>query len=151
MAAAVHKLGPDIVSPAAPFPRANVFMVIRQALHWAGLFGGHVQACFERYDECPEITTFYDALVSSMPQGNAPEPLFEGAGNLRGEPRASPFFNHCRLTMRGWTIANELLDAHPHYRNDLRCGRCGYHLRGQLAAGCPEYGWGRAEDDGVMK
>jgi len=28
-----------------------------------------------------------------------------------------------------------------------RCPRCGYDLRGNLDAGCPECGWGRAAEE----
>ena len=117
MAAAVHNLGPELGS--RDRFGANAFKVVRQALHWAGLYEGEVRAAFERYEESPEVTAFYDALVSMMPQGNAVEPLFEGEGNLCGKPRASPFFTHCRLTDRGWVAANQLLQLHPTYRQNL--------------------------------
>jgi hypothetical protein len=117
MAAAVHNLGPELGS--RDRLHANAHMVIGQALHWAGFYDERVRFAFQSYQECPEIAAFYDALISMMPQGQAAEPLFEGNGNILGDPRASPFFNHCRLTESGLAVANELLNAHPEYRNDL--------------------------------
>jgi hypothetical protein len=117
MAAALHDLGPELGERDLMY--ANAHKVIGQALHWAGLYDERVRMTFQSYEECPEITAFYDALISMMPQCQAADPLFEGGGNLLGVPRASPFFSHCRLTERGLAIANELLNAHPDYRNDL--------------------------------
>ena len=116
MAAAVHGLGPG-----TNLRYANSVKVMRQALHWAGLLRGEVEACFERYDECPPVTEFYDAMVSMMPQSEPGEVLFEGGGNWGGPggPRAAAHFTSCRLTERGWSLANELLEQHPGYREDV--------------------------------
>jgi hypothetical protein len=116
MAAAVHGLGPS-----TDLNYANSAKVIRQALHWAGLLQGAVEECFESYDECPPVTKFYDALVSMMPLSDPVEVLFECQGYWGGPdgPRASAHFTSCRLTERGWSLAQELLQRHPSYRDDI--------------------------------
>lgn len=116
MAAAVHGLGPS-----TDLRYANTVKVMRQALHWAGLLHGEIETCFESYDECPPVTEFYDALVSMMPQSNPAEVLFECQGNWGGPggSRAAAHFTSCRLTERGWALANELLEQHPGYREDV--------------------------------
>lgn len=90
------------------------------------LLHGEIQECFESYNECPPITRFYEALISMMPQSIPAEVLFEGQGNWGGpgpdEPRASAHFTSCRLTKRGWWLANQLLERHPHYRDDVYKG-----------------------------
>jgi len=115
MAAAVHDVGPR-----TDLKYANTVEVMRQALHWAGLLHGEIEECFEGYDECPPVTRFYETLISMMPQSKPAEILFEGQGNWGGpgEPRASAHFTSCRLTEHGWSIANQLLERHPHYRED---------------------------------
>src|SRR5436190_12285719 len=50
------------------------------------------------------------------------------AGLLRGwggpwGPRASAHFTSCRLTERGWLLANQLLERHPCYREDVHVRR----------------------------
>ena len=116
MAAAAHGLGPG-----TNLHYANAAKVMCQALHWAGLLHGAVEESFESYDECPPVTEFYDALVSMMPQSNPVEALFEGGGNWGGpgERPASAHFTSCRLTERGWSIAQQLLERHASYRADM--------------------------------
>lgn len=116
MAAAVHEFGPW-----TDLTYANTAKVMRQALHWAGLLNAEIQTCFEGYGECPPVTQFYETLISMMPQSKPPEVLFECQGNWGGpgEPRASAHFTSCKLTQRGWQIANNLLERHPRYREDV--------------------------------
>ena len=120
MAAAVHKLGPDTNLGYGP----STVKVMRQALHWAGLLHGEIKTCFESYDECPPTTEFYEALISMMPQSKPAEVLFEGGGNWGGPwgPRASAHFTSCRLTELGWSLANQLLERHPRYRENVYNG-----------------------------
>jgi hypothetical protein len=94
---------------------------MRQALYWAGLLHGEIQTCFESYDECPPVTEFYDALVSMMPQSEPAEVLFECQGYWGGPGgrRAAAHFTSCKLTERGWALANQLLEQHPGYRRDV--------------------------------
>ena len=119
MAAAVHKLGPK-----TDLSRANTMKVMRQALHWGGLFHGEIKKCFESYDECPPVAQFYEALISMMPQSRPKEVLFECGGNWGGpgERRASAHFTSCRLTERGWRLASELLERYPRYRENVYVG-----------------------------
>jgi hypothetical protein len=120
MAAAVQELGPR-----TNLEYANTVKVMRQALHWAGLLHGEIEEHFESYRECPPVTGFYEALISMMAQSKPSEVLFEGGGNWggHGEPRAAAHFTSCRLTERGWSLASELLDRHPHYREDVYVNR----------------------------
>jgi hypothetical protein len=116
MAAAVHRLGPE-----TDLTYANTARVMRQALHWAGLLHGEIETCFESYDDIPPVTQFYDALTSMIHQERATEALFEGGGNWGGPGLrpAAAHFTSCRLTERGWSLAKQLLDLHPHYRQDI--------------------------------
>ncbi len=116
MAAAAHELGPR-----TDLGYANTVKVMRQALHWAGLLQGKIEECFESYDECPEVSQFYEVLIAMMPQSSPLEVLFEGNGNWGGpgEPRASAHFTSCRLTERGWSLASQLLERYPRYREDI--------------------------------
>jgi hypothetical protein len=122
MAAAVHELGPR-----TNLSYANTAKVMRQALYWAGLLHGEIEERFESYEECPPVTQFYEAMISMMPQSMPAEVLFEGGGNWGGpgEPHASAHFTSCRLTERGWSLANGLLEQHPHYREDVQIRRYG--------------------------
>jgi len=122
MAAAVHRLGPQ-----TNLSYANTMKVMRQALHWAGLLHGEIEERFESYDECPPVTQFYESLISMMPQSRPTEVLFECGGNWGGlgEPRASAHFTSCRLTERGWSLACQLLERHPRYREDVYGARYG--------------------------
>ena len=116
MAAAVHRLGPE-----TDLTHANTYMVMRQALHWAGLLHGEIETCFESYDDAPPVSKFYDALTSMILQKRPTEVLFEGGGNWGGPGlrRAAAHFTSCRLTKRGWLVASQLLERHPRYREDI--------------------------------
>ena len=116
MAAAVHGLGPE-----TDLTHANSAKVMRQALHWAGLLHGEIETCFESYDDAPPVTEFYDALESMILEKMPKEVLFEGGGNWGGPGfrRAAAHFTSCRLSKRGWSLANRLLERHPHYREDI--------------------------------
>ena len=116
MAAAVHGLGPE-----TDLTHANTARVMRQALHWAGLLHGKMETCFESYNDAPPVTQFYDALESMILQNRPTEVLFEGGGNWGGQGfrRAAAHFTSCRLTKRGWSLANQLLERHPRYREDI--------------------------------
>ena len=116
MAAAVHRLGPE-----TDLTYANTAKVMRQALHWAGLLQGEIETCFESYDDAPPVTQFYDALTSMILQERTTEVLFEGGGNWGGPGLrpAAAHFTSCRLTERGLSFAKQLLDRHPHYRQDI--------------------------------
>jgi hypothetical protein len=116
MAAAVHGLGPE-----TDLTYANTTRVMRQALHWAGLLLGDIEQCFESYDQAPPVTEFYDALTSMILQSKPAEALFEGGGNWGGPGLrpAAAHFTSCRLTERGWSLGNQLLERHPRYRQDI--------------------------------
>jgi hypothetical protein len=120
MAAAVHKLGPQ-----TNLGYANSVKVMRQSLYWAGLLHGEIEECFESYNECPPVTEFFEALVSMMHDAMSTEALFEGGGNWGGpgHPRASAHFTSCRLTERGWSLACQLLEQNPRYRDDVYVAR----------------------------
>ena len=116
MAAAVHRLGPE-----PDLTYANTARVMRQELHWAGLLHGEIETCFESYDDAPPVTQFYDALTSMILHKRPTKVLFEGGGNWDGPglQRAAAHFTSCRLTNRGWSLANKLLERHPRYREDI--------------------------------
>jgi len=122
MAAVVHELG-----PATDLNFVNTAKVMRQALHWADLLHGEIEECFESYDECTIVNQFYEALISMMPQSKPAEVLFECQGNWGGpgEPRAAAHFTSCRLTQRGWSVANQLLERYPRYRENVYVRRDG--------------------------
>jgi hypothetical protein len=93
-------------------------------------------------------------LSPSPPNGPAqhtpPAYHFKHHGGLDGFIPLQPIWPalaaDTALFAAAWCI---LLFIPPHVRRLARrargrCGRCGYDVRGQYAAGCPECGWGRA-------
>src|SRR5690242_6813511 len=116
MAAVVHRLGPE-----TDLAHANTYKVMRQALHWAGLLHGEIETCFESYDDAPPVSKFYVALTSMILEDRPTGFLFESGGNWGGPGlrRAAAHFTSCRLTKRGWSVAYQLLERHPRYREDI--------------------------------
>lgn len=127
MAAAVLDLGPQ-----TDLHRANTVKVVAQVLRWRGLSEEDSRAGWDDLDQCSDKTDVYEALIGmthqkhregpGRPPERAGEPLFEGGGNwgIPGDPNhpaCSPYYNTCRLTVRGEQVAEELLSRHPEYRD----------------------------------
>ncbi|HWE97469.1 MAG TPA: hypothetical protein VG269_26160 [Tepidisphaeraceae bacterium] len=97
---------------------ANSWRVIRQAMLWAGVLDGEIEATGGQGDH-PVIEEWHRALIDMAYRVAESEALLWVAGNLGNatEPPAWAAFTGCGLTARGKIVAEQLLGEHPRYRS----------------------------------
>jgi hypothetical protein len=97
---------------------ANSWRVIRQAMLWAGVLDGEIEALGGQSDH-PVVEQWHRTLIDMAHRAAESDALLWVAGNLGDatEPPAWPAYTGCGLTARGRIVAEQLLTEHPHYRS----------------------------------
>lgn len=96
---------------------ANAWRVIRQAMLWAGVLDGEIEALGGQGDH-PVVDEWHRTLIDMTHGVAESEALLWFAGNPGNatERRALPAFTGCGLTARGKIVAERLLAEYPNCR-----------------------------------